>query len=154
MICVGKIKEQYFTDACLEYQKRLSKFCSLHIIEIEEARLSNESEADITAALQKEGQAIIKHIEGTYAVALCVEGENLSSPAFSKMIERVPTLSGRNKISFVIGSSHGLSEEVKKRADGKLSFSALTFPHQLVRVMLIEQIYRAFCIAAGNKYHK
>lgn len=153
IVSVGKMKEHYFADACGEYQKRLSKFCSFSVSEIDEAKLFSETEGEIRGALQKEGESICKKIEG-FVVALCVEGKSLSSEALSELIKTIPEKTGRNKISFVIGSSHGLCDEVKKRADFQLSLSALTLPHQLARVVLTEQIYRAFCIMEGTKYHK
>lgn len=154
IVCIGKLKEKYWAEALGEYEKRLSKFCDFRIVELQEAKLLKENDADIKAALEKEGELLLRQVEKTYTIALCIEGKSLSSEAFSDMLQKVPLNHANHKISFVIGSSYGLCESVKQRAEYLLSFSAFTFPHQLMRVMLTEQIYRAFCIASGSKYHK
>ena len=155
VICVGKLKEKFWRDAIDEYAKRLSRYCDLKIKELSESTLSeNQSESEIACALSRESEAILKEIPKDAAVfPLCIEGKGLTSPEFAEKIEGV-SLSGKSKICFIIGSSHGLSDAVKNRADFKLSFSKMTFPHQLFRVILLEQIYRAFSIIGGLKYHK
>lgn len=155
IICIGKLKEKFWKEAADEYTKRLSRFCSLNIKELSESLISeNPSQAEIDAALLKESEAILKEIPKDAAVfPLCIEGKELSSPQFAEKIESV-SLSGKSKICFIIGSSFGLSERVKERADFKLSFSKMTFPHQLFRVLLLEQLYRAFSITNKMKYHK
>ncbi len=155
VICIGKLKESFFRGACAEYQKRLSRFCSFNIKELAEAPLSeNPSDAQVAAALKKEGDMILAEIpSGAYSIALCVEGKQLSSPELAEKIEGV-ALSGKSSVCFIIGSSFGLCDEVKQKCGLKLSFSRLTFPHQLFRVLLLEQIYRAFSITNKMKYHK
>lgn len=140
VLCVGKIKEDFFRAAIAEYSKRLSRFCNLEITEIPEGK-----------TIEEEGKAIIRRMRG-YTFALCVEGKPLSSPALA---DRIKGLVDRGEnLTFIIGSSEGLSDEVKSAADFKLSFSEMTFPHQLMRVILLEQIYRAFMINGGGEYHK
>ena len=155
IICVGKLKEKYLRDACAEYTKRLTAFCKLHIIELQPFALSQTpAEAEINEGLRQEGKLILSKIpDSAYVVAMCIEGKQISSPEFSQKIQDV-ALGGHSTVTFVIGGSFGLSDEVKKRADYKLSMSEMTFPHQLARVMLLEQIYRAFQISSGGKYHK
>lgn len=154
LVCVGKLKEKWLSEACAEYVKRLSRYCSLSVTELAEHTLPEKpSEAQISAALEKEGAEIIKACEGCYVVAACVEGTQLGSEELSRALDRL-SVEGKGKLAFVIGSSHGLSDAVKRRADMRLSVSKMTFPHQLFRVMLLEQIYRAFSISAGTKYHK
>lgn len=153
LIAVGKLKEEYLRAASAEYSKRLQAFCSLKIIEIDECRLSDRpSEKEIQNALETEAKSIMKHAQG-YIVPMCIEGKQMKSEMLSKKFEDI-AVSGNSEISFVIGSSYGLSESVKKAADMKLSMSEMTFPHQLARIMLLEQIYRAFMISAGKSYHK
>lgn len=140
IVCVGKIKEEFYRRAVDEYVKRLSRFCKTEIRELAEGR-----------NLEEEGKAVLKAAKG-YKIALCIEGQKSDSPALAAKIR---SLCDRGEeISFIIGSSCGLSEEVKKAADYKLSFSDMTFPHQLMRVILCEQIYRAFMINSGSEYHK
>ncbi len=155
IICVGKLKEDYLRNACAEYEKRLGAFCKLKITELTPARLpDNPNESQIEAALNDESQRILSKISPTEAVfALCIEGKELSSENFSKEIDKC-AVSGFGSLCFVIGGSHGLSPAVKSRAKFRLSMSPMTFPHQLARVMLLEQIYRAFMISSGGKYHK
>ena len=154
LVCVGKLKESWLSAACAEYLKRLSRYCQPAVAELAEHTLPEKpGEAQIAAALEKEGEAILKACEGHYVVAACVEGEQKSSEELSRALDRLSS-EGKGKIAFVIGSSHGLSEKVKRAADMRLSVSKMTFPHQLFRVMLLEQIYRAFSISAGAKYHK
>lgn len=155
IIAVGKLKEKYLRDAADEYAKRLGAFCKLNIIEIDETRLSdNPSQAQIQSAIDSEGKKIIAKIPAKSAVcAMCIEGKQLDSPGLSQYIAEQP-LNGKSTICFIIGGSHGLSDSVKQMANLKLSVSKMTFPHQLFRVMLLEQIYRGFMIADGSKYHK
>ena len=145
IICVGKIKEKFYRDATEEYQKRLSKYTKLQIIEV------NDEIEEI--ALKKEAVGILKHIkENDYVITLEIEGKEISSLELAKKLDE--TLMINSNITFVIGGSYGLSEEVKKRSDYKLSFSKLTFPHQLFRVILLEQIYRCYKINNKESYHK
>ncbi|NLM83634.1 MAG: 23S rRNA (pseudouridine(1915)-N(3))-methyltransferase RlmH [Clostridiales bacterium] len=155
LVCVGKLREKHFADAAKEYLKRLSGSCKIEMEEVPEARLpQNPSAAEIDAALKAEAAAIESRlIPGGAVIALCIEGEQLDSAAFSRLLEAAMA-SGRPKMSFVIGSSYGLHESVKKRADTRLSMSRMTFPHQLARIMLLEQLYRGFSIIEGGKYHK
>lgn len=155
IVCVGKLKEQYLRDACAEYTKRLTAFCKLNIIELQPFALSQSpSESEINEALRQEGKNILSKLtDSAYVIAMCIEGKQVSSPKLSVKIQDI-AVGGHSTITFVIGGSFGLSDEVKKRADYKLSMSEMTFPHQLARVMLLEQIYRAFQISSGGKYHK
>ncbi len=155
VICLGKLKEKYLREAVDEYAKRLSVYGRLNIIELNPVRLSdNPSQTEITAALSKEAEEIKKKIPGgSYTFALCIEGKEKSSEDFAKVLSDI-ALNGKSNITFIIGSSFGLSPEIKALADNKLSFSPMTFPHQLMRVMLLEQIYRAFQINNNGKYHK
>ena len=155
IICVGKLKEKFYTAAAAEYMKRLSTLCRLEVEELPESRLSAQpSEAEVEAALRKEGESIALRIpSGALTVALCVEGKQLSSLRFSQFLEAC-ALKGRSKLCFLIGSSVGLSEEVKEKAEVRMSMSEMTFPHHLARIMLLEQLYRAFQIRDGSKYHK
>ena len=154
VIALGKLKEKYLRDASAEYQKRLSRYCNLNIVEIEPVKLSEKpSETEINTALQKEAEAIIKKIpSGNYVFSLCVEGKPLSSEEFA---QKIGDLENNGKgITFVIGSSYGLHESIKNLSNFKLSLSKMTFPHQLFRIMLLEQIYRSFKINEGSTYHK
>lgn len=153
IIAVGKLKERWLREACEEYAKRLGRYCKLQIVELNESRLpENPSVGEIQRALQNESEQILRHVEGEI-FALCIEGKPCTSEAFSEMLT-APALNGCSALSFLIGSSHGLAEAVKQTAQHKLSFSPMTFPHQLARVMLLEQIYRGYQIAEGGKYHK
>lgn len=154
LICIGKLKETYWRSACAEYEKRLHQFCKFSIIELPECRLpDNPSQAQIDAALSSEGEKILSAAEGSSIFALCIEGEQLSSVQLADKIEKLG-VQGIGSLSFIIGSSYGLSNVVKQRAVFKLSMSPMTFPHQLARVMLCEQIYRSFQIINHGKYHK
>ena len=155
IICVGKLKEAFYEQAVKEYTKRLSAFCKLEIEELPEVKLSQEpSQAEINAALLKEGEAVKSKIpKGSAVVAMCIEGKGRSSEGFAELLENF-ALTGASRICFIIGGSFGLSKEVKDMAQVKLSMSAMTFPHHLARVMLLEQIYRGFNIISGGKYHK
>lgn len=146
------MKEPCFVSSCSMYIERVKPFCSLKIYEITPAALSkNPSGKEIEASLKKEGEAVIKRMEG-YTVAMCVEGKEMSSLDFARLIEKISL--EKSEISFIIGGSNGLSDEVKEKADFKMSASKMTFPHRLFRVMLLEQIYRAFTINKGVEYHK
>ena len=155
LICVGKLKERFYSDAVKEYAKRLGIFCRLELIELPEERLGDRpSDAEIESALEREAQQIEKKLkrDGTL-VCLCVEGIQMDSESFSKLLSDAEQ-SGRPRISFVIRSSYGLSPRIKNMADLRLSMSKMTFPHHLARVMLTEQLYRGFQIKEGTKYHK
>lgn len=155
IICVGKLKESFFRDGCTEYEKRLNGKCKLTITELPEQRLPDKpSEKQIAAALEAEGNLMLGRLSpGCYAVALCVEGKGLDSTQIAETILCGP--SGlRSHVVFFIGSSFGLSPSVKKEAHMRLSFSLLTFPHQLMRLFLLEQLYRGHQILLGSPYHK
>lgn len=148
VIGVGKLREKYLKDAVAEYTKRLSSYSKVSMVEV-----SDERDED-PAALKKEGDAILRQIkDGEYVIALAIKGTSFDSIEFSEMLEALG-VRGISDIVFVIGGSNGLHEEVIARADFLLSFSKMTFPHQLMRVILMEQIYRAFKISRGEKYHK
>ena len=156
IICIGKIKEKYFTDAVGEYSKRLSAFCRFSIIELAEERVrSNDpNAAQIAEVLDAEGRRIIRMIGASdYVAAMCIEGKMLSSEELSSTLDKI-ALGGKSTVDFIIGGSYGLSDEVKNCADLRLSMSRMTFPHQMARVVLSEQIYRAFEISTNGKYHK
>lgn len=152
IIHAGDFKENYLTSAFNEYCKRIKGFSEITDIYVKERPVTDMSFVEKT--LKEEGQDLLSRVDHrAYVIALCVEGKQLSSEEFASLFEKV-TLDGHSNITFIIGSSHGLSDEVKKRADLKLSFSKMTFPHQLMRVILSEQIYRALSILNGSKYHK
>lgn len=155
IIAVGKLKEKYLKEAVLEYSKRLSKYCRINIIEVpDEKTPENMRKAEEKVAKGKEGQGILKHIKSdTYVIALDVQGKMISSEELADFINDL-SIRGRSNIAFVIGGSLGLSDEVLKKADYRLSFSPMTFPHQLMRVILLEQIYRGYRITKGEPYHK
>ncbi len=155
LITVGRIKERYYRDAVEEYAKRLSRYCRLDIVEVaDEKTPDGASEAIETQIKQKEAERIFKHIhEDMYCIALAIDGEKRNSVNFAKHIEKL-AVSGKSNIAFVIGGSLGLHDSILKRADEKLSFSDMTFPHQLMRVILLEQIYRAYRIINNEPYHK
>lgn len=155
VLCVGKLKEKFYADAVAEYAKRLGRFCKLEILELPEARLGeNPSPAEIEKALLDEAARIEEKLPRTGAlVALCIEGTALSSPALAEKLNGF-AVAGASQLAFVIGGSVGLHPSIKGRADFKLSMSPMTFPHHLARVMLLEQIYRAYQIQAGSRYHK
>ena len=154
IITVGTLKEDYLKEAAAEYEKRISGFCNVESVNIRESKLPNDpSEGDIRRALTEESKQILAAMpDRAYKIAMCVEGKQFSSEELSAKIESAFSVS--NEICFVIGSSHGLSDEVKNAADLKLSVSKLTFPHQLMRVILLECIYRCLNIIKGTKYHK
>lgn len=155
LLCVGKLKEAYWRNACDEYGKRLSAFCRLTVTEVEEERLpENPSAAQIARAVQEEGRRLLaKAPAGAALIAWCIEGRELDSPTFSETLDKL-AVDGVNAVALLIGGSWGLSDEVKKAARLRLSMSPMTFPHQLARVMVLEQLYRAMQISQGGKYHK
>lgn len=154
IVCVGKIRDKYINEGISEYAKRLSAYCNFCITEIAEERLHEPaSTADIERALLKEGHEILDACAGSFPVAMCVEGRSLSSEAFAEKLNSW-AVSGKSSVSFIIGSSHGLSDEVKAAAGYKLSMSEMTLPHTLARLFLSEQLYRAFSIINNGKYHK
>ena len=154
VICVGSLKEKYLEAAVLEYKKRLSQYAGVECIELKEERIANEDDkAEVERALLREGEKILAAIpKDAQVFALCIEGKQYSSEELASLVGRGVDSSG--KLCFIIGSSHGLADSVKAASDCRLSFSKLTFPHQLVRPLLFEVIYRSFTILAGKKYHK
>lgn len=154
VIAVGKLKESYLRDGCAEYIKRLGAFAKVNIIEINEERSGdNPSDSEIDNIIHKEGERILSKIpKGAYVIPLCIEGKEYSSPDFSRLIENISMQSSH--LCFVIGGSFGLSDAVKAAGKAKLSFGKMTLPHQLARMILLEQIYRAFSISNNSKYHK
>ena len=154
VLCVGKLKEKFYTDAAAEYVKRLQRYCKLDVVELPEYRLPEEpSPAEIQKALQTEGAAIRERLpKGGAMVALCIEGKPCSSEELSRRIIDFG-VQGKTQITFLIGGSVGLSEDVKKLADWRLSMSPMTFPHHMARIMLLEQLYRAECIIRKVPYH-
>lgn len=155
LIYVGNIRENYLLAAVAEYEKRLSAYCRLVCTEIKEEKLPDDpSQAQTEAAMKKEGERILAVLpQKSKKIALCVEGKQLSSEEFSSLIKNAEN-SGFSQISFIIGGAFGLSDEVKKVCDFRLSLSKMTFTHRFARILLLEQIYRAENIAAGGKYHK
>ena len=155
ILCVGKIKEKYFTMGIEEYSKRLSRYCKLEIIEVSDEKTpDNASETEEQQIKEKEGERLLKYIkDDTYVIALAIDGKQLDSVALSKHIEKL----GIDRIShivFVIGGSLGLDHRILQRANEKWSFSKMTFPHQMMRMILLEQIYRGFRIMKNEPYHK
>ena len=156
IICIGKLKEKYWHDAADEYMKRLGRFAKITVTELAEERLRGSSPADEAAVIKAEGEAILGRLQPgpqSCIIALAVNGKRMSSEGLAEKIAELG-LEGKSRIAFVIGGSLGLSQDVLNAADLKLSFSDFTFPHQLMRVILLEQIYRAFKINAGETYHK
>lgn len=154
IITVGTLKESYLAAALAEYKKRLGAYCRIEEIELKEVRIANESDAgEVERALAEEGEKILSKIpKGSFPIALCVEGKEYDSESLATLLGRAADATG--KITLIIGSSHGLSPAVKAAAKERLSVSRLTFPHQLMRVILAEALYRSFSILAGKKYHK
>lgn len=151
VVCIGKIKEAFYRDAIEEYAKRLSRFCRFSVIELAEKQLTGKNDADISIVKEDEGKRIVQAVKG-YVIALDMRGEQLTSEQLSAKLSKLTDTT--STVTFVIGGSYGLSDSVLKRADYKLSFGKMTFPHQLMRVIAAEQIYRAFTIAEGSGYHK
>ena len=153
LVTVGTLKEKWLREAFAEYEKRLRRYCKFSITELPEARLSESpSESEITAALQSEGKAILQTCRGKI-IAMCIEGKLQSSEQFAEMLEKT-AVAGDSTVSFVIGSSFGLHADIKQAAAMRISISPMTFTHQLARILLAEQLYRAFQIQTGGKYHK
>lgn len=151
VVAVGNVKEKYFSDGIAEYAKRLSRFCEFKIIEVEEENFKKAESGDVSVIKEREGERILPHLKGR-VFAMAIEGKRRSSEEFARLIQTAADSVG--VMTFVVGGSYGLSEAVKSRADGLLSFSEMTFPHTLFRLMLTEQIYRAFTILGGSAYHK
>lgn len=151
IICVGDLKEKYLQEAQKEYSKRISKYFELSVIELPEFTANSASKAEIEQNKIKEGKEILKRLKG-YSIALCIEGKQEDSVSFAKHLNS--KLDEESEITLIIGGSDGLSEEVTNQVNEKLSFSKLTFPHQLMRIVLLEQVYRAGTIIAGKTYHK
>ena len=150
LICVGKVKEKFYRDAIKEYEKRLGAYIKLNTIEINDEKVKVENPSEIAIAMDKEGKNILSKIKDNQYVIL---GKNLSSEDFAEKINSL-MLSGNSDVVLAIGGSYGLSDEVKKRSNYALSFSKMTFPHQMMRVILLEQVYRAYRIITGASYHK
>ena len=155
VLCVGKLKEAFYAAAVAEYQKRLQRHCKLEIVELPEQKLpESPAPAEIEQALAREAALIEEKLpKGGAVIALCIEGKPCSSVELSRRMEEL-AVAGKTQLTFLIGGSVGLSEDLKRQADWRLSMSPMTFPHHLARIMLLEQIYRACQIAAGTKYHK
>lgn len=154
VIALGKLKESYFREACAEYQKRLSAYAKITVKEPPPEEIPQDpSRAQIEKALEKEAELIRAQIKGEYKIALCVEGKALSSEELAQKLETIG-IGGVSAVNFIIGSSYGLAESLKRECDFKMSMSPMTFPHSLARVMLFEQVYRAFSIINNAKYHK
>lgn len=155
LIVLGKLKEKYMKDFAGEYEKRLSAYCKMSVAELEPVKLSdNPSQSEIDNALTKETKMIKDKIpKNSYVFSMCIEGKQMSSEELSQKLEDI-ALSGKNNVVFIIGSSFGLSDEIKQMSDFKFSMSKMTFPHKLARIMLTEQIYRGFSISNNGKYHK
>ena len=152
IVCVGKIKEDYFASGVQEYIKRLNRFAKVSVIEVKEKNIVQDpSQGEILEILKREGEEIKKHLSG-HVIAMAIEGEKVSSESFSKKLKNIKDKQG--EITFIIGGSYGIDSSVKDLANEKVSFSAMTFPHTLMRVILVEQIYRAFTILEDGKYHK
>ena len=154
IICVGKLKESYLREAVEEYSKRMKPLCKLNVVELPEERTGdNPSDAEIMRVITAESERIAQKIgKSDYVIAMCVEGKSISSEELSKKLEDIAMQS--STVDLIIGGSWGLSDELKSRSDFRLSMGRMTFPHQLCRVILLEQIYRAFQISKGTKYHK
>ena len=151
IIATGKLKERYWREACAEYVKRLAPYGALEIVELPDR---DPAKGGVARALQQEASAILKAVPaGAWVIALALEGRPVSSEELSARLDELK-VSGHSRVCFVIGSSQGLAPEVLKRADEAISFGRITLPHNLARVVLLEQLYRAACISAGNPYHK
>ena len=154
LICVGKVKEKFYRDAIKEYEKRLGAYIKLNTIEINDEKVKVENDSEISLAMEKEGNNILSKIKDTqYVITLEILGKSISSEQFAAKIDNL-MLTGKSDVVLVIGGSYGLSDSVKKRSDYALSFSKMTFPHQMMRVVLLEQVYRAYRIITGASYHK
>ena len=152
IVAVGKVKEKYFVDGIAEYSKRLNRFCEFNLIEVPEENYSKVDDKLIQKIIEKESQNLMPHLKG-YIFVTAIEGKKFSSKKFSEQIKSLVD-DGIGNLTFVIGGSYGLSNEIKNKANCLISFSDMTFPHTFFRMMLTEQIYRAFCIIEGTPYHK
>ena len=155
ILCVGKIKEKFYEDALKEYLKRLSRYATVSVCEVkDEKTIEGASQHEDELVMRKEGERISKLIDDdAYLVSLCIEGQQASSEEFARQITAIEN-KGKSHIQFVIGGSLGIDEQIKQRSNERLSFSKMTFPHQLMRVILLEQIYRAYRIKNNEPYHK
>lgn len=155
IICVGKVKEQYLRDAIAEYSKRLGRYCKLNILEVADEKTPEHASEGVERQIKaKEGERIAKHIKpGAYVIALAIDGQQVTSKGFARKIDQLG-IQGVSHIQFVIGGSIGMDDAILRQANYKLSFSKMTFPHQLMRVILLEQVYRAYKINAHEPYHK
>lgn len=155
IICVGKVKEQYLRDAIAEYSKRLGRYCKLNILEVADEKTPEHASEGVERQIKaKEGERIAKHIKpGAYVIALAIDGQQVTSEGFARKIDQLG-IQGVSHIQFVIGGSIGMDDAILRQANYKLSFSKMTFPHQLMRVILLEQMYRAYKINAHEPYHK
>ena len=155
ILCVGKVKEKFYRDAIDEFAKRLSRYCKLDIFEVADEKTPDQaSDTEVRQIKDKEGERLLKNIkDDAYVICLCIDGKQLDSEGLSDTLEKL-AISGKSHICFVIGGSLGLADDVIHRADYRLSFSKMTFPHQLMRVILMEQIYRAYRIMNHEPYHK
>lgn len=155
IICVGKVKEQYLRDAIAEYSKRLGRYCKLNILEVADEKTPEHASEGVERQIKaKEGERIAKHIKpGAYVMALAIDGQQVTSEGFARKIDQLG-IQGVSHIQFVIGGSIGMDDAILRQANYKLSFSKMTFPHQLMRVILLEQVYRAYKINAHEPYHK
>ncbi|WP_418399420.1 23S rRNA (pseudouridine(1915)-N(3))-methyltransferase RlmH [Bifidobacterium angulatum] len=155
IICVGKVKEQYLRDAIAEYSKRLGRYCKLNILEVADEKTPEHASEGVERQIKaKEGERIAKHIKpGAYVIALAIDGQQVTSEGFARKIDQLG-IQGVSHIQFVIGGSIGMDDVILRQANYKLSFSKMTFPHQLMRVILLEQVYRAYKINAHEPYHK
>lgn len=155
IICVGKVKEQYLRDAIAEYSKRLGRYCKLNILEVADEKTPEHASEGVERQIKaKEGERIAKHIKpGAYVIALAIDGQQATSEGFARKIDQLG-IQGVSHIQFVIGGSIGMDDAILRQANYKLSFSKMTFPHQLMRVILLEQVYRAYKINAHEPYHK
>ena len=155
IICVGKVKEQYLRDAIAEYSKRLGRYCKLNILEVADEKTPEHASEGVERQIKaKEGERIAKHIKpGAYVIALAIDGQQVTSEGFARKIDQLG-IQGVSHIQFVIGGAIGMDDAILRQANYKLSFSKMTFPHQLMRVILLEQVYRAYKINAHEPYHK
>lgn len=155
IICVGKVKEQYLRDAIAEYSKRLGRYCKLNILEVADEKTPEHASEGVERQIKaKEGERIAKHIKpGAYVIALAIDGQQVTSEGFARKIDQLG-IQGVSHIQFMIGGSIGMDDAILRQANYKLSFSKMTFPHQLMRVILLEQVYRAYKINAHEPYHK
>lgn len=155
VLAVGKVKEKFYRDALAEYEKRLGRYCKLSIVEVEDEKTEEDvSDNQIELVKEKEGKRLLRYLpQDAWCIALAIDGKKLDSVAFSQKIEKLG-VSGKSHIAFIIGGSLGLHDDVLRAADEKISFSDMTFPHQLMRVILLEQIYRGYRIANNEPYHK